>query len=320
VNIFNKLVYKGTNLHPFIRFSIRYRYLVFFIAAIVIWWDATSNEVNLVGLYSLIMIFLGIVFSNVWQGIFNSFLVTLCRYSFAPEGFPNIEITLFQWFSYFAIWFAVSSLIKRNIEQEENLIRLTTALANTLDSRDKYTAFHSINVAKYSELIAREMRLSEKFCNNVRLGALLHDIGKIGIPENILNKTDKLTTEEYEIIKTHPLIGYQMVKHISIFEKNGVLDAILYHHERENGSGYPKGLKGENIPIIAKIIAVADSFDAMTSNRVYRKEKSFSFAVNEIYKNRGNHYDPEVVDGFCRVINQQGESILDITDIRYISN
>jgi putative nucleotidyltransferase with HDIG domain len=277
------------------------------------WVDAKFYpERSLVGVYGLIVIFLGLVYPKVWQGIVSSFFVTLIRYWIAPNGFPEeTEVIFIQWLSYFTIWYTVSSLFKKNIEQKENLFKLTTALAKTLDSRDKYTAFHSVNVARYSDLIAKEMRLSPKFCEDMMLGALLHDIGKIGIPEHILNKPDKLTDAEYEIIKTHPTIGYEMVKHINAFEKNGVLDAILYHHEREDGSGYPKGLYSEEIPSIAKIIAVADSFDAMTSNRTYRKGNSFDFAINEIVLNKGKRYDPQVVEAFYRIIQREGVSILE---------
>ncbi|WP_052302351.1 HD-GYP domain-containing protein [Bacillus sp. SG-1] len=209
----------------------------------------------------------------------------------------------FQWLSYFSIWFAVSILIKMFIEQKENLLRFTTTMAKTLDSRDKYTASHSENAAKFSLEIAKELGLSRSDCRNIELGAKLHDIGKIGIPESILNKPGRLTEEEYELIKSHTVIGYNMVNHIKIFEKNDIFNAILYHHERVDGTGYPEGLTGEQIPIIAKIIAVADSFDAMTSTRVYRKSKSLQYAVGEIKKYRGIHYDKEVVDAFLRVIN-----------------
>ncbi len=311
LNLFNKFVHQSEHLHPVIRASIKYRYLIFLVGAISVWFDGyVYTGRSLVGLYSLIMIFLGLVFANVWQGVFNSLLVTLFRYSFSANGFPNELEFGFQWLSYFAIWFAVSTLVKNNIEQKENLIRVTTALAKSLDSRDKYTAFHSKNVSRYSELIAKEMRLTETACRDIKLGALLHDIGKIGIPEGILNKPSKLTDDEYEVIKSHTIIGYDTVKHIQLFEQNGVLDAILYHHEREDGSGYPYGLTSEEIPLIAKIVAVADSFDAMTSNRIYRKEKSFTFAVNEILNNKGKHYDPQVVDAFIKVVKRKGEDLL----------
>ncbi|WP_169891067.1 HD-GYP domain-containing protein [Litchfieldia alkalitelluris] len=314
MTLFNRFVHKSTNLHPIIKFFICYRYLFFVLFAAGIWVDATVyNERSLIGIYSLAMVFLGLVFSNVIQGIFNSLLVTLCRYSFSPGGFPieQLEIGIFQWLSYFAIWMAVSSLVKKYIEQKENLIRVTTAFAKALDSRDKYTAFHSSNVSRYSLKIAKEMGFSENFCNDLKLGALLHDIGKIGIPESILNKPSRLTKDEYDVIKTHPTIGYEMVKDLSFFEKNSVLDSILYHHEREDGSGYPEGLKKDEIPMVAKIIGVADSFDAMTSNRVYRNENSVEYAVNEIVKNKQKHYDSKVVDAFVRIIDREGINILD---------
>jgi putative nucleotidyltransferase with HDIG domain len=175
-----------------------------------------------------------------------------------------------------------------------------------LDSRDTYTAYHSENVAKYSELIAREMGLSERHCTNIKLAALLHDIGKIGIPENILNKPSRLTDDEFDIIKSHPTIGYTIVKDLKFFKENGVLEAILYHHEREDGSGYPKGLKSAEIHLYAKIIAVADSFDAISSNRIYRDKKSLEYAINEINSKKEKWYASEVVDAFNKMIKREG--------------
>ncbi|WP_456271015.1 HD-GYP domain-containing protein [Bacillus sp. AK031] len=307
MNIFSKYIHKSTHLHPLIKICIRYRYIVFLVAALGIWIDAALyTGVSLIAIYSLISLYLGLVYRSVGQGILNTFFVTFLRFFCSPNGFPEqIEVFFFQWLSYFAIWFAVSTLIKMFIEQKENLLRFTTTLAKTLDSRDKYTAFHSENVANYSVLIAKQLGLSKTECRKIELGAKLHDIGKIGIPESILNKPGKLTSEEYEIIKSHTTKGYEMVNHIKIFEKNDILDAILYHHEREDGSGYPEGLAGERIPVIAKIIAVADSFDAMTSSRIYRETNSRDSALSEIKKGRGIHYDAQVVDAFLECIDKK---------------
>ncbi|WP_235867585.1 HD-GYP domain-containing protein [Ureibacillus chungkukjangi] len=187
---------------------------------------------------------------------------------------------------------------------EEDNLELTIALANALDSRDHYTLHHSENVAKYSVQIARKLNLPNLSCEIIRKGALLHDIGKIGIPENILTKQDKLTDEEYEIIKNHPILGHNMIKHIVNFHKNGVLDIVLYHHERYDGNGYPMGLKGKQIPLFARIVAIADSFDAMTTKRVYRDELDLEYAINEIRKNKGKQFDPELVEVFLSLFDQ----------------
>lgn len=301
-----------------LKFLIKYRLVFIMFIAIAIWLDlAIFTGQNFVGIYSLAMVFFGLIYPRFWVGLTISLLITVTR-------FLTIDVELyyflFQWLSYLAIWYAISSLVNQNIEQEENLIRITTAFANTLDSRDKYTAYHSENVSRYAGLLAQEMGLSEKECNYIRLGGLLHDIGKIGIPEYILNKPTKLTQEEYKTIKNHPVLGYNMIKDLKVFKKNGVLDAILYHHEREDGTGYPFGLRGEEIPMVAKIMAVADSFDAMTSKRKYRDEHSFEYAVNEIVANRGNWYCPKVVDVFERIIKRDGESILVTSELKLQSH
>ena len=186
----------------------------------------------------------------------------------------------------------------------EDELELTTVLANALDSRGSYTLNHSENVAKYSVQIAEKLKLSKDCCAIICKGALLHDIGKIEISEHILMKNGKLTKEEYEGIMTHPTIGYNMIKHVADFHKNGILDMVLYHHERYDGKGYPAGLKGNQIPLYARIAAVADTFDAMTTKRVYREELSLDYTLNEIQKNKGTQFDPDIVDAFLNLFER----------------
>nr|WP_285889658.1 HD-GYP domain-containing protein [Neobacillus niacini] len=188
---------------------------------------------------------------------------------------------------------------------KKDSLDLTESLINALDSRDSYTSDHSENVSRYAMQIAEKMNLSKDLCNVIRTGGLLHDIGKIGIPENILTKTGKLTSEEYNVIKTHPVIGYEMLKHVEGLKRNGILDIVLYHHERYDGKGYPKGLKGNEIPLAARIVGVADAFDAMISKRVYRIELDMNFALNEIRRNKGTQFDPEVVDAFLDIFQEK---------------
>ena len=190
-------------------------------------------------------------------------------------------------------------------KSREDKLELTTVLANALDSRDSYTLNHSENVAKYSVQIAEKLKLSKECCAIIRKGALLHDVGKIGISEHILMKNGTLTNEEYEEIKVHPTIRYNMIKHVADFHKNGILDMVLYHHERYDGKGYlPAGLKGNQIPLYARIAAVADAFDAMTTKRVYREELSLDYTLNEIQKNKGTQFDPEIVDTFLSLFER----------------
>jgi putative nucleotidyltransferase with HDIG domain len=226
--------------------------------------------------------------------------VVVCRYFFIPDTDSVSIISAFfiHSFTYLLITFISAGLKKYIQTVKEAQLELTLALANALDSRDPYTSDHSKNVAKYSLEIAQKMKLPKDMCDVIHVGGLLHDIGKIGIAEHVLNKPGKLTDEEYTIIKSHPTIGYNIIKHVTSFNKNGILDIVLYHHERYDGKGYPKGLEGDHIPLVARIVAVADTFDAMSSQRVYRDKLDQEFILNEIHKNKGKQFDPKVVDTF----------------------
>jgi HD-GYP domain-containing protein (c-di-GMP phosphodiesterase class II) len=192
-----------------------------------------------------------------------------------------------------------------NQKEQENIISFTTTLSSSIDARDPYTAFHSQNVAYYSREIGKAMHFSKKDSDHLYLGGLLHDFGKIGIPEKILNKPSKLTDEEYEQIKLHPQMGYDMLKHIAYFKGNSILDMVLHHHERYDGKGYPHGLKGENIPLVARIMAVADAFDAMTSKRIYRDMKDIEYAIEQLEKGKQSQFDPEIAEVFLQLIKSK---------------
>jgi putative nucleotidyltransferase with HDIG domain len=184
---------------------------------------------------------------------------------------------------------------------ERNYIQAISALASAVDAKDPYTHNHSRNVAAYVTRIASHMKLPPRELSLLNNAALLHDIGKIGIPEAILNKESFLTDEEYDIIKTHPEVGYNILRPVTAF--GSFIDAVRYHHERYDGKGYPAGLSGEEIPFHARILAVADCFDAMTSDRVYRKSPGIDYAIKEIKKNSGTQFDPEVAEEFLSVLN-----------------
>lgn len=170
------------------------------------------------------------------------------------------------------------------------------ALALALDAKDPYTRGHSERVAEYAVQIATEMRLSHSEVEMVRYAGVLHDIGKIGISDAVLNKVGRLTDAEFELIQAHTTIGAHVVKPVGFLR--GVSKVIRHHHERYDGRGYPDGLKGEEIPLAARILAVADAFDAMTSDRVYRAGLNREEAELELLKGRGTQFDPQVVDVF----------------------
>ncbi|WP_374016318.1 HD-GYP domain-containing protein [Paenibacillus thiaminolyticus] len=261
--------------------------------------------------YMVDTVFAGFVFwRNTILQVLAAAVITWLDYALAPFPFPHVNVFLSQALIHLLAILSISFAIKYYNREKENTLNLTLTLAKSLDSRDPYTAYHSDNVAYYAVCIAMEMKLKRKQCGHIYIGGLLHDIGKIGVPEAILNKPSKLTKEEYEVIKQHPVIGYEMVKHISFFEKNGVLDMILFHHERYDGTGYPHGLQGTDIPLAARIMAVADSFDVMTSRRVYRHEADIRYALDEIRKHKGTQFDPDIADVFIQIVEREGERIL----------
>ena len=172
-------------------------------------------------------------------------------------------------------------------------------LVNALDARDTETEGHSERVTYYTLELAKLMGITDKkFLKTLKIAALLHDIGKIGIPDSILRKPGKLTEEEWQIMKQHSLLGYKIIKNIK--QLNDVAQIVLHHHEKYDGSGYPVGLRGEEIPLGSRIFAVADTMDAMTSDRPYRKALTFEQTAEELKKWSGKQFDPQVVDAFFK--------------------
>ena len=176
------------------------------------------------------------------------------------------------------------------------------AFAKTIDAKDKYTKGHSVRVARYSRELVKRMGGTIKEQDEIYQIALLHDMGKIRIPDNIINKPGRLTDEEFSMIKLHCVNGYHILKNINAFPDLAV--GAKYHHERYDGTGYPSGLKGENIPRCARIIAVADSYDAMTSNRSYRYALPQKIVRDEMEKGKGSQFDPAIADVMLRMIDE----------------
>ncbi len=190
----------------------------------------------------------------------------------------------------------------RQEEINELFIQTVTALSEAVDAKDRYTSGHSERVAEYSRMIAARMGKSTEEQEEIYRAGLLHDVGKIRIPVEIINKAGKLTDEEYNIIKIHPVTGYHILRGIS---GNGqIAIAAKYHHERYDGKGYPNGLVGDKIPEIARIMSVADSYDAMTSNRSYRKALPQDVVRGEIEKGKGAQFDPEIADIMLQMIDE----------------
>ncbi len=197
-------------------------------------------------------------------------------------------------------WIKISGIRKRQKEYRSIIEQSLQTFARTIDAKDRYTNGHSLRVAKYSAELARRMGKSEAEQENIYYIALLHDIGKIGIPDSILNKPGKLTDEEREVIRRHPLIGGEILKNFSALE--GIADGAKYHHERYDGTGYCEHLSGTDIPEVARIIGVADTYDAMSSNRVYIKAYSEDAIVKELKECSGTQLDPQVVPYMLEMI------------------
>ncbi|WP_161496713.1 HD-GYP domain-containing protein [Clostridium thermosuccinogenes] len=212
------------------------------------------------------------------------------------------------------------SLLDQKFKLEESYRKLNSTykstvktLANAIDVRDPYTAGHSERVAKISLEVGKMLGLGSSQLELLELAALFHDVGKLGIPDEILKKPGKLTDYEFEIIKAHPQTGVNILENIDFLKQT--LPIILHHHEKFSGGGYPSGIKGDEIPIESRIIAVADTYDAMTSDRPYRKGLPHDDAIYEIVRMKGTQFDSKIVDAFLKVdIEQLGINAIKLTN------
>lgn len=204
---------------------------------------------------------------------------------------------------------------KKQMERDSEIIKQTmNTFTGFIDAKDSYTKGHSARVAEYSAELARRMKLKDEEVNEIYYISLMHDCGKIGIPDSVLKKPGKLTDEEYEIIKSHTTIGNDVLSNFTAIK--AIRDGAHYHHERYDGTGYPTGLKGGEIPVYARIICVADTYDAMSSDRCYRAKLSREKILSELTENAGKQFDPEIVvhmidminDGFTDMIQRKYES------------
>jgi len=217
--------------------------------------------------------------------------------------------------TFIALLFSQIRVNKLLVEQKRDAKIIKQSIStfiNFIEAKDPNTKGHSQRVAKYSVLLAKELGYSEQECNRISYIALMHECGKISIPVTILQKPGKLTDEEYEEIKKHTIYGDKMLRDFNSIE--GINLGALYHHERYDGKGYPKGIAGEDIPKIARIICVADSLDAMNSNRCYRSKLDKDVIIKELEENKGKQFDPEIIDCLLRLI-ENGDIIIGETTI-----
>lgn len=193
--------------------------------------------------------------------------------------------------------------IEKMRHKDERIIEETMrTFANIIDTKDEYTRGHSKRVSKYSMLLAEKLEFSKEDIRNIGYIGLMHDCGKIAIPDNILNKPGRLTEKEMNLIKNHTVIGAKILESFTAID--GIRDGVRYHHERYDGKGYPEGLEGEGIPLVARVICVADSFDAMNSDRCYRMHLPMDEIIKELEHNSGKQFDPIIVEKMLQLIRE----------------
>ncbi len=220
----------------------------------------------------------------------------LFRYITKPFEPSELEKVVENGIEKFELTSSKSQMLK---DVKELFYKTIKSIASALDAKDPYTHGHSVRVTLYALILAQSLGLNEKELEDIETAGLLHDIGKIGIPQNILCKQGRLTDEEFQVIKTHPLNSERLIA--SVKKLGTISNCIKNHHERWDGRGYPNGLKGEAIPLSARIIALADTYDAMTSTRSYRKALDHSVAMEEIARCSGTQFDPTLTGRFIEL-------------------
>lgn len=221
------------------------------------------------------------------------FLLALIYNNYGPMGLLLLFIPLLVSRHAFQLY----------VDMKENYLNTVEALVQALEAKDTYTSGHSARVGKLAVAIAEAIKMSEDKIESLKYAAVLHDVGKIGVSETILNKEGELQESEWESIRSHPVIGQTIIKGIKFLFDIG--EVVRHHHERYDGQGYPDGIKGEEIPLESRIIAVADTYDAITSDRSYRKGKTHDEAIEELKRVAGSQLDPELVIIFCKVVTSE---------------
>ncbi|WP_345971528.1 HD domain-containing phosphohydrolase [Sulfurimonas sp. HSL1-6] len=249
--------------------------------------------------------------SNIALPLFDDGRVfgSLSIYSTLSEPFDNDEVSLLEELAGDLAYGILNLRTRAAHDRHEALLRESLeqsiqAIAATVESRDPYTAGHQNRVAELATAIAREMGLDDERIRGIGFAGIIHDLGKIHIPAEILSKPGRLSNIEYQLIQTHPEAGYDIVKDVNF--PWPIAQIILQHHERLNGSGYPQGLKGDAILLEAKIIAIADTVDAISSHRPYRSARGIETAMREIQEGKGSAFDPEAVEACVRLFMEKG--------------
>ncbi len=227
-------------------------------------------------------------------------LIQMANKQAGREGFGTEDIDLLNILSSQIAFVIQNADLFKSIQ--DAYINTLEALSSAIDAKDPYTHGHSDRVTQLSVALAREIRLDPGRIEKLRIAALLHDVGKIGIPEQILNKPGRLTDEEFQVIKSHPDTGVMILAKVHFLDD--LIPDIRHHHERYDGKGYPAGLAGDAIPLGARVIAVADTYDAMTSNRPYRQAMPKDVAIREILRCKGTQFDPEIAEAFVKMSNR----------------
>lgn len=216
-----------------------------------------------------------------------------------------LGITVFVTLLFIIVSFKEKQYQHRKEHDEKIIVQSINTFVNFIDAKDPYTKGHSARVAKYSAELAQKMGLPEEACRNLYYIALMHDVGKVSIPDSILQKPGKLDPDERKVIESHTTVGGQMLREFTAIP--GIVSGALYHHERYDGTGYPHGLAGTEIPLFARIICVADSFDAMSSRRCYRTKLSYDKIMRELTTNAGKQFDPEIVKIMTDILTEAEE-------------
>lgn len=232
--------------------------------------------------------------------IYRFVSLTIGIFQFRPGCLPGLFITIGTILSVVIIHKRTEMLLQSERKRRNDILDFTNSIIDSfsvcIDGKDSYTNGHSLRVAKYTKMLALKLGEDEETAARYYNIALLHDIGKIGIPDEILNKPGKLTESEYETVKEHAYRGYEILKKVK--KQTFLAEGARHHHERFDGTGYPENLKGDKIPWVARIISVADAFDAMSSTRPYRKRLPMEKIVEEIKKCSGSQFDPVVAKAF----------------------